>query len=143
MNGTNAHDVSFGVMRTALTLCVEPGSFAVCQVRPHEAIPDWGTKSAFFSVTRTAEELSIVCTDRGDIPETVRSERGWRMLRVAGTQPFTATGVLSSILDPLADAAIGIFAISTFDTDYVLVKSANFERAIAILKGAGHSIESQ
>jgi hypothetical protein len=73
----------------------------------------------------------------------VRCERDWRLLRVAGTQAFTLTGVLNSVLEPLAKADISIFAISTFDTDYLMVKSVQLEAATKALRAAGHKIEAK
>lgn len=125
----------------SLSLIVQDEFLAICRLSPDEASPAWATVGGFCSITRTSEELSIVCPDDRRIPEGVRCERGWRVIRVAGTQPFTLTGVLSSVLEPLARAGISIFAISTFDTDYVLVKSESLEAAIATLREAGHSIE--
>ncbi len=126
-----------------LNLIVEPEMLAVCRLWPDEPIPAWATVGGFCSITRTADELSVVCPDDRRIPADVRCEHGWRYLRVAGSQPFGLTGVLSSILEPLAAASISIFAISTFDTDYVLVKAADLERAIATLREAGHEIEDE
>ena len=74
------------------------------------------------------------------MPEGVVAERGWRCLRVAGTIPFSVVGVLASLAAPLAEAGISVFAVSTFDTDYLLVKAADFEKAITALTQAGHSI---
>jgi hypothetical protein len=130
-------------MTTTLTLRVVDGRFAVCRLSSKTPIPEWATAGPFFSATRTADELSIVCADDERIPATVHCERNWRMLRVAGTQAFSLTGVLSSVLEPLAAAGISIFAISTFDTDYVLVKSDCLVSAIAGLKAAGHAVEEQ
>ena len=95
----------------------------------------------FFHVSRTSDELSIVC-DESRVPEGCREEKGWVALKLEGPFPFSMTGVLSAFLDPLAQAKIPIFAISTFDTDYVLIKKADVERAIAALAAAGHR-ESQ
>lgn len=124
-----------------LTLIIQPEMVAVCRLSSEDELPDWAMRGGFVSVTRTGDELSIVCVDDERIPAEVRCERGWRLLRVAGTQAFTLTGVLSSVLEPLAKAGISIFAISTFDTDYVMVKSADFERAVESLGNAGHVIE--
>ena len=93
----------------------------------------------FLSITRTADELSIVCAEDVAVG-FARVDRAWRAIKVQGPFAFDQTGVLASFLDPLAVAAIGIFAVSTFDTDYILVKSANLEAAVAALKGAGHRL---
>lgn len=94
-------------------------------------------------MTRTREELSIVCPE-SSLPPGASAERGWIALKLAGPFPFTLTGVLAAFIQPLAEAKIGIFAISTFDTDYVLIKRENVDAAIAALVGAGHEkVESQ
>jgi hypothetical protein len=114
----------------------------VCRLSPEAELPEWALGDGFCSITRTRDELSIVCADDVRIPPEVKAERGWRLLRVAGTQAFTLTGVLSSVLQPLAEAGVSIFAISTFDTDYVMVKAEALPLAIRALKDAGHSIEA-
>ncbi len=114
-------------------------AFAVTRLEPSSSIPAWASKSSFFSVTKTSDELSIVC-DEKDVPETEKSERGWRCLKVIGPLDFSLTGILSSLAAPLAEAKISIFAISTFDTDYLLVKSKDLDHAVAVLTQAGFLI---
>ncbi len=126
----------------SLRLLLEEETVAVCRLDPSEAVPEWALVGGFCSITRTGEELSIVCPDDGRIPAVVRCERDWRLLRVAGTQAFSLTGVLSSVLEPLARAGISIFAISTFDTDYVMVKAETLDASIVALRSAGHTIEA-
>lgn len=122
-----------------VTLLLVDGTFAVCRLSSDALIPSWATAGPFFSITRTPDELSVVCGESA-VPEGVACERGWRGLRVAGALPFTAVGVLASLTAPLAGAGISVFPVSTFDTDYLLVKEAGLERAIAALRQAGHSI---
>jgi hypothetical protein len=93
-----------------------------------------------FSITRTGDELSVVCL-QALVPAEVRHEGDWRCLRVAGTMAFDQVGVLAALAGPLTDAGISVFALSTFDTDYLLVKQSNFERALSALRGAGHRID--
>ena len=119
-------------------LFVLGGTFAVCRLGGAAPVPAWAAGD-FLSVTRTAEELSVVCPEAA-VPEGVLCERGWRCLRVAGTVPFSAVGVLASLASPLAAAGVSLFAVSTFDTDYLLVKGDHLERAVAALRGAGHVI---
>jgi len=123
-----------------LTLIVVDGLFAVCRLESAGSVPRWATAGEFFSITGTAEELSVVCPQEA-VPEGVKGERGWRCLRVAGTIPFSVVGVLASLTAPLAEAGISVFAISTFDTDYLLVKAEDLERAIDILRWRGHTIQ--
>lgn len=116
-----------------LTLLSLDISLGICRLSAAEKIPEWVDKiNDFVSITRTDEELSIVCPEES-IPEDVQAEFGWRALKVKGQLDFNLTGILSSIAEPLANNSISIFAISTYDTDYVLVKQENFEEAVNIL----------
>ena len=123
-----------------LTLIVLPDTFAACRLASDAPIPAWATAGAFFSITRTAEEVSVVCPQEA-VPEGVNCERGWRCLRVAGTIPFSVVGVIASLTTPLAEAGISVFAISTFDTDYLIVKGEVLERAVEVLRQRGHTIQ--
>jgi hypothetical protein len=123
-----------------LTLLGVGGLFAVCKLPPGSVIPAWVTAGDLFSVTRTVEELSVVCRQEA-VPAGTQAEVGWRCLRVAGAMPFTLVGVLASLTKPIAAAGVGVFAVSTFDTDYLLVKEAEFQTAVAALRVAGHSVE--
>ncbi len=115
-------------------------TLAVCRLSPEAPMPDWLTRG-WHSVTRTAEELSVVC-EADLVPSGIEQESPWRGFQVAGPIAFSEIGVLASICQPLAAANISIFAISTFDTDYLLVKSADFSRATEALKLAGHQVLS-
>jgi hypothetical protein len=112
----------------------------ICRLDADATVPPWATGGAFSSVTRTGAELSIVCREE-HVPDAVRRETGWRIFRVEGPLPFNVTGVLAAVAAPLAAAEIPIFAISTFDTDYILVKEADTGRAAAALIAAGHAID--
>ena len=105
-----------------------------------DAVPSWAARGAITCITRTPAELSIVCAAAA-VPPGVRAESGWRALVLEGPIPFTQTGVLASIATPLAEAKVGLFAISTYDTDVVLVKEADLARAIHALRAAGHVVE--
>jgi hypothetical protein len=109
------------------------------RLEPNEALPAWAVSGEFFSVSRTADELSIVCAE-SQVPAGPLAERGWRALRVVGKLDFGLTGILASLAVPLAKAGVSIFALSTFDTDYVLVKGASLGAAASALRGAGHEI---
>jgi hypothetical protein len=123
----------------ALNLEVVPGAFAVTKLAAGAPIPEWATRGIFTSVTRTSEELSIVCPEEY-VPEEVSSERGWKCVRVAGQLDFAIVGVLASLVQPLANAGIAVFVISTFDTDYLLVKAVDFEGSVQVLSAAGHRV---
>jgi len=122
-----------------LALTVLPDIIAVCKLDAGDAVPAWATTGQFFSITRTAEELSVVCP-QNFVPDGVRCERGWRCLRVVGTMDFSMIGVVASLVTPLAEAGISVFVLSTFDTDYLLVKENDLAKATAALNAAGHSL---
>lgn len=122
-----------------LRISILPERLAVCRLAPDAPEPSWA-QGAFTSVTRTRDELSVICDDDA-VPEDVRAERGWRALKVEGPIPFEVTGVAAALVSPLAEARISVFLTATFDTDYLLLKEEVFERAVAILRGAGHGIE--
>jgi uncharacterized protein len=116
-----------------------PHRFAVCRLAADAAVPAWATGGLFTSITRTPDELSVVCAE-GLAPEGTRCEGGWRIFQVAGPLDFSLTGVLAAIATPLAQAGVSIFAISTFDTDYVMVKEENLAKAVEALRAAGHGV---
>jgi hypothetical protein len=123
-----------------LTLRLLEEIFAICRLSAAAPLPLWVGEGPFFSITRTAEELSLVVVEES-IPRgerDLRVESGWRALMVVGPLDFALTGVLSAIATPLADAGIPIFVISTFDTDYVLVKQENVVPSIKILRDQGY-----
>ena len=122
-----------------LRLRVLDGHMSVCRLRAGSEVPKWATTGGFFSVTRTRDELSVVCPGE-EVPEGVRSEGGWRALGLEGPFEFSEVGVLASVAAPLAEAGVGIFAVSTFDTDYVLVKEEQLRSAVAALRGRGHEV---
>jgi hypothetical protein len=114
-----------------------PGQFAVCKLPPGASLPDWAMQGAFTSTTRTAEEFSIVCPWE-HVPAEIAREGPWACLKLQGPFPFELTGVLHSFIGPLAENAISIFAMSTFDTDYVLIKDELAGRAVEVLRECGH-----
>src|SRR4051812_29988945 len=117
-------------------LVIVEGVYAICRLDADAPIPGWAG-GPFVSISRSGEELSIVCREEA-VPEGVRCERDWRCMRVAGTLDFALVGVLASILRPLAEAGVSVFAVSTFDTDYLLVKDSGFRQALEALRRAGH-----
>jgi hypothetical protein len=115
------------------------GRFAICRLAADAEVPEWAAGGAFSSVTRTHDELSVVCAE-SLVPEGTTRERGWRIFQVAGPMEFSLIGVLEAIAAPLARTGVSIFAISTFDTDYFLVKDASLSKAVDTLCAAGHRI---
>lgn len=122
-----------------LTLSILPGEYAVSRLDPGDSPPAWAMRGEFWTVSRTTDELSALC--RADlVPGDVQTQKGWAALKLHGPFEFTLTGVLASVLNPLKDAGIGIFAVSTFDTDYVLVAEEKLEAAVRVLVEAGHQV---
>jgi hypothetical protein len=129
--------------RHRLPLELLPDTLAICRLPADAAVPSWTSASgAFLTVSRTPDELSIVAVQSA-VPAGTRCERDYRAVRVRGTLPTNLVGILLSIAEPLAQAGLSIFAISTYDTDYVLVKAAEVPAALAALRRAGHSVHSQ
>jgi hypothetical protein len=128
---------------TALDLALAPGRFAVCRLAPDDPLPPGLLDAAeFVAVVRTPTELSIVCPERL-APSGARCESGWRLIQVAGPLDFALTGILLSLLDPLARVGVSVFAASTYDTDYLLIKEATLDRARQALAAAGHRLATQ
>jgi hypothetical protein len=120
---------------------VLPGSYAICRLEPQQEVPGWAlaATSEFTSVTRCRDELSIICPADAP-PDGAHSGKDWRCLRIEGTSGLDEPGVLVSVAGPLADARISVFAVATFDTDYLLVN--DIDGAIAALLQAGHRVIS-
>jgi len=114
-----------------------PDSYAVVRLQPGSDLPEWVDKGPFRSVTRTEHEVSVVCREH-DVPEGESVDKGWTLLETMGPFDFSLTGAISSLVEPLAAAEVPIFVISTFESDYVLVRSADLARAADALEGAGH-----
>lgn len=123
----------------ALRLSVLDKRFAVCRLEPDHEIPNWAVEDGFFSVTRTPDELSISCLEQ-NLPEGSLRESGWCALKLEGPFEFSEIGVLASVAKPLAVAGVSIFAVSTYDTDYVLVKGDQLDPAVDALRSYGHEI---
>src|SRR6185503_14700201 len=124
-----------------LTLEVLPGLLAVCRLSATQPVPEWVLRLPFWSMTRTEDETSIV------VPETLASpawkqETGFRALKVRGPLDFGLIGVLARLTVALASANVSLFALSTFDTDYVLVRDTDLQRAVAALQAARCAVES-
>ncbi len=122
-----------------LQLSVLAERFAIARLAPDAAIPRWATDGAFFSVTRTSDELSII-TEEPRLPSGLASQTGWRALKVHGPFALSEIGVVASLAAPLARAGISLFVVSTFDTDYLLVASENLAAAVSALERAGHAV---
>ena len=115
------------------------GTFSIVQLPTGSAVPTWAQKEGLFSITRTPDELSIVCR-RECVPPDVKNDRRWVCFKLEGPFAFSEVGILASFIAPLADAGIPIFAISTYDTDYVLIPEELTGMALAALNKAGHQL---
>ena len=122
-----------------LTMILLKGKYGVCRLDQTDIIPEWAQNSDLFSITRTLDELSIVCIEES-IPNYVKCEKGWRILKIEGPLDFSLIGILASISTILAQKGISIFAISTYDTDYILVKDKDINSAIVALVDEGYEI---
>ncbi len=127
---------------TGLILKHVPGTYGICRLGSRARIPRWVHRSIFFSLSRSPDELSILCEERL-VPKNIRCERGWSAIRVVGTLDFSLIGVLASLAQPLANARIGLFTVSTFDTDYLLVREKRLDDAVAVLEAAGHTFKQE
>ena len=123
-----------------LRFTLSPERYAICKLPATHPMPTGFLHKPFFAITRTSDELSIVLAEKAVSPEWT-SEPGWRMLKVNGPLEFNIVGVIASISAPLAEAGIPIFVVSTFDTDYLLVKHENLDTSIRLLEERGHSIK--
>ncbi|MDX1707764.1 MAG: ACT domain-containing protein [Desulfobacterales bacterium] len=122
-----------------LSLEILPERMAVCRFDSASELPDWIGKSVFYSITRTEEELTLVCRE-ATAPSDTKCERGWRCFRVQGVLDFSEIGIMFSITQPLAKSGVSVFAISTYDTDYFLVKENDLANAVDALTAAGHQV---
>lgn len=129
-------------MRSSLAILILQGEYGICRLSPKASFPDWAEGEGLMAMTRSAEELSLLCPAER-IPEGVPSERGWRGLKVAGPLDFGMVGILAAISSVLAQAGISIFAISTYDTDYIFVKESDLAPAVTALSRSGHRISGE
>ena len=133
-----------GNMKNSLRLVTLQARLAVCRFDAAAVLPSWIPNEGFCSVTRTSDELSIVCSqDHVPAAQNVNVERNWACLKVQGPLDFALTGILSSLALPLAQAGIAIFAVSTYDTDYLLVKDDRLTQAVQVLTDAGNTVVNE
>jgi uncharacterized protein len=125
--------------RAFLTLTVLPERYAICRMAPTADVPRWSASGKFVSISRTPDELSIVCPEV-NVPAGTTYEPGWRILKCEGPLDYALPGIMASLAEPLADAGVPIFPIATYDTDYILVKESHLEMAIRALTGYGHAV---
>ncbi|XUY27584.1 ACT domain-containing protein [Agrobacterium sp. rho-8.1] len=126
-------------MTTSIKLKILPDIYAIARLEPNAALPDWADGPGFVSISRTDDELSIVCKE-ARIPDGLRKDGGWSCFKLLGPFEFGETGIVLSVIRPLSENGIGIFLVSTFDGDHLLVKATDLEKACLLLAGAGHVV---
>lgn len=127
------------ILKPELTLL--PNCYAVARLEPQALVPNWVMAGTFWAVVCTDDELSLVCPEVL-VPEGVSCEPNWRILKVAGPLDFSLVGVLAGLAGTLAAAEVSIFAISTFDTDYLMVRQPQLESALSALRRHGYPVET-
>lgn len=127
------------MLEKVLTMKLLCEKYGVCRLNKTDSIPEWVKYSEFFSITKTLDELSVVCVE-DTIPNDIKCERDWRILKIEGVLDFSLIGILASISAILAQKGISIFAISTYDTDYILVKNKHINNAIESLVNEGYEV---
>ena len=125
-----------------LILKILPNRLAVCRLKADAPLPDWIDESDFSSITRTEKELTIVC-DEVLVASGTTSETGWRCIEVEGPLDFSEIGIVFSLTQPLAEIGVAVFLISTFDTDYLMVKEKDLAKTIDTLTAAGHQVVTE
>lgn len=125
-----------------LKLSLLPERLSVCRLAPDASVPQWAFAAPFWSITRTQEELSLVVPDEL-VPQDWKAERGWWAIKVLGPIDWSLTGVLNAVSVPLAQGDVPILAISTYDTDYVLVRDGDLKKARQILASHGHRVSPE
>ena len=123
-----------------LNIKVLKTTLSICKLNHRSSIPKWALKGCFTAICKNEDELSIVCEQKY-VPINVKAEKNWGILKVVGQLDFALTGILSSIALPLAKAKISIFAISTFNTDYILIKKSKLAKASALLLKSGFTVK--
>jgi uncharacterized protein len=114
-------------------------TFTICHLAADAAVPEWATQGQFFSITRTSDELSVIA-ETVLVPARLRAEVTWRAMKVHGPFDLSEVGVLASLVAPLAAVGVSVFAVSTFDTDYLLVQCRQLREALAGLRNASHTV---
>lgn len=124
-------------MKETMKLEILDPLFWIVRLEKNSIIPEWISNEVFFSITKTAEELSVVCL-QDKVPDGITCERGWKAIKVAAILDFSLVGIISRISKTLAEGGISIFVISTYDTDYILVRNRDIENATGLLINRGY-----
>jgi uncharacterized protein len=124
-----------------LTIDLRPGDYVLSRLPAGAGLPELPMSDAFVSITSTPDEISIVSLTE-HAPAEAKLDSGWRLMTVRGPLEFTLTGIMASLAGSLAAAGVPLFAVSTFDTDHILVKQTDLERAVRALREAGHEVHA-
>jgi len=116
-----------------------PGPYAISRLEAGDGIPDWADGAGFVSISRTQDELSITCLQER-VPAAVRQDNDWVAFKFEGPFAFGETGIVLSVIRPLSENGLGIFVVSSFDGDHLLVKATDGAAAIRLLREAGHTL---
>ena len=127
------------MIESKLTIKLLKEKYVVCRLNKNEAIPSWALQGDFYSITKTEDELSIVCL-QDNIIDNIKCEKDWRVLKIEGPLDFSLVGILSKISTLMANNSISIFAVSTYDTDYILIKEKDINRAIKVLNNDSYKV---
>jgi uncharacterized protein len=128
-----------------LAIDLRPGDYAVFRLDPGSSVPAelfTAVEQSLVSITRTDQEISVICPSEF-APQEALAETGWRLLSVRGPLEFTLTGIISALSSELAAAGVALFSLSTFDTDHLLVKADDLQRAVSALSVAGHEVHGE
>ncbi|MDF1749896.1 MAG: ACT domain-containing protein [Alphaproteobacteria bacterium] len=122
-----------------VTLRQLPDAYGICRLDANAAVPEWADGPGFVSISRSDEELSILCPQHR-IQDGIKCDRDWTCYKLLGPFAFDETGIVLSVIRPLSEEGLGIFIVSTFDGDHLLVKTKDVDRAHQLLTGANHTI---
>jgi uncharacterized protein len=123
-----------------LRMILLPNEYAICRLNAEDAIPVWALGSSFYSISKTSDELSIVC-ESALVPDDVQAEKGWRLLKIAAVLDLSLTGITAKFSSALAEAGVNLCVIATYDTDYILIKEEKRTIAIQSLQNAGFIVQ--
>jgi hypothetical protein len=126
-------------MEKSFVMSVLKDDYIICRLDAFEGIPEWIKDSPFYSITQTSEELSVVC-EKNTAQQKLTCEEDWKCMRIHGPLGFSETGIISTLTSMLAQNDISVFVISTYETDYILLKKMNLAKAAKILTDAGHEV---
>ncbi len=129
-------------MSRVFSLILLSDHLTICRLPPDALLPSWAESNGLQAIIRTTDEICIIC-DEDKVPANITAEPDWRALKVQGPLVFSEIGVIAALANPLAEAQVSIFVISTFETDYILVKENDLAQAVKALQKAGHTVRKE